>query len=407
VAGTDIAMAFIGAIVPDEPRFHGPAFNRAGQMFQQELVLSLSRVGLKPSVIYSIEPMPAFPRSRRWFPVTGRVQLANGLEVHLLPFLNVQPLKPITAGMTLLGRLLVWGWRQRGRSKLVHCVNLTMPPGLIVLLAARLIGAKASVSLLDIYTPGEIVPDRPANRLDFWMQRHLIPRFDGHMVASQAIAEDFAPGRRVCRIEGGVRPEDFADSGVIRDASSSASRFRVVLAGSLEPYNGVVLALDAIAGLPSNDFELIVAGRGSLAPLVEERAKRDARIHYVGFLEFREVLALYRSADVLLNVRITQTLDTQHFFPSKLMEYLASGTPVISTCTGHVEHEFGGLLYLLREETPEALAALLQEIAKQPADDLVRIGRQARAYILGHKTWDRQGEKLANYLRRDVFGDAA
>src|SRR4030095_17046276 len=95
-------MSFSGAIVPDEPRFHGPAFNRAGQMFQQELVLSLSRVGLKPSVIYSIEPMPAFPRSRRWFPVTGRVAFADGLEVHLVPFLNVQPLKPITAGMALL-----------------------------------------------------------------------------------------------------------------------------------------------------------------------------------------------------------------------------------------------------------------------------------------------------------------
>ncbi len=32
-----------------------------------------------------------------------------------------------------------------------------------------------------------------------------------------------------------------------------------------------------------------------------------------------------------------------------MMEYLASGVPVISTCTGHVEEEFGAFTYLLRE----------------------------------------------------------
>ncbi len=30
------------------------------------------------------------------------------------------------------------------------------------------------------------------------------------------------------------------------------------------------------------------------------------------------------------------------------MEYLASGTPVITTCTGHVEEEFADIVYLLK-----------------------------------------------------------
>ena len=75
------------------------------------------------------------------------------------------------------------------------------------------------------------------------------------------------------------------------------------------------------------------------------------------------MLDLYRSADVLINVRLTQTLNTKYFFPSKLMECLASGVPVISTCPGHVAEEFGRLAYLLREETPEALAAAIRRVA--------------------------------------------
>jgi glycosyltransferase involved in cell wall biosynthesis len=407
VTDAGIAMAFIGSIVPDEPRFHGPAFNRAGQMFQQELVLSLARAGMSPTIIYSVEPIPAFPRSRRWFSRTGRITLSNGLEVYLLPFLNIQPLKPLTAGLTLFARLLAWGWRYRGRSKLVHCVNLTVPPGLIVLAAARLIGAKASVSLLDVYCPGVIVRDSTARRLDFWLQRQLIPRFDGHMVASQAIAEDFAPGRRVCRIEGGVRPQDFC-GGKRRSSTTRDGHpvFTVVLAGSLETYNGVELALEAFDRLPSAGFRLVVAGSGSLASLVADRAKHDCRITYAGFLEFVDVLALYQAADVLLNTRLTKALSTRHFFPSKLMEMMASGVPVISTCTGHVESEFDGLLYLLRQESPRGLADLLREIVATPVEARVALGQQARTHVLAHKTWDKQGARLAEYLRRQLFGES-
>ncbi len=65
------------------------------------------------------------------------------------------------------------------------------------------------------------------------------------------------------------------------------------------------------------------------------------------------VLPVFRSmvdntADVLIDMRLTEALNTKYSFPSKLMEYLASGTPVITTCTGHVEEEFADIAYLLK-----------------------------------------------------------
>jgi glycosyltransferase involved in cell wall biosynthesis len=409
VPSSDIAMAVVGVIVPDDSRFHGPAFNRAAQMFQRELLLSLARTGLRPTAVYSVEPVPAFPRSGRLLGRRGMTTLPGGLLIRLLPFVNVALLKPLTAGLATMVALLAWGWRHRDRRRLVHCINLSMPPGLFILLAARLIRAKATVSLLDVNQPGALVPDVVARRIDFWLHRRLIPRFDGHMVASEAIAQDFAPGRRVCRIEGGIRPEDFADGVSDRGASTRnpGKRFRAVLAGSLEPYNGVVLALEAFNLLPVDGFELVIAGTGSLASLVELRASDDSRLTYAGFLEFREVLELYRSADLLLNIRLTKMLRTQHFFPSKLMELMASGIPVISTCTGHVVEEFDGLVYLLHDETPEALARLIRNVARLSREERTLVGRRARAHMFAHKTWDKQAEKLAQYLSREVFGNAA
>jgi glycosyltransferase involved in cell wall biosynthesis len=148
----------------------------------------------------------------------------------------------------------------------------------------------------------------------------------------------------------------------------------------------------------------VIAGSGSLEGFAREQAARDPRIRFLGFLPFEDVLELYWSADLLLNARITRAIDTRYFFPSKLMELLASGTPVLSTCTGHVESEYGHVLYLLRDETPEALAARIEEIRRIAPGERFELGRRAREFMLTEKTWRRQGARLADYMRREVLG---
>jgi glycosyltransferase involved in cell wall biosynthesis len=398
---TPPAMVFVGTIIPDEPRFHGPAFNRAAQMFQENLVDGLRQAGFPTEIVISLEPMPAFPRGRRLFVRGGTFASRTGQSVRLLPFVNFHPFKWLSAGIAVLAELVRWSWRHRRESRIIHCVNLTMPPGLFIWLAARLTRSQTLVSVLDVFRPGALVPDTLYGRVDFALQRWLLPRYDGHMVVADAIAEDFVPGRPVCRIEGGVVPNAF-------DAVAKPARedvpgpFRVVLSGSLELYNGVDLAIAAAARLPEG-FELLIAGSGTQAERVRERVAGSSRIRYLGFLDFGEVLELYRSADLLLNARLTHTMDTRYFFPSKLMELLASGTPVLSTCTGHVEQEYGPVLYLLRDETPEALAGRILDIAARPLQERQALGHRAREFMFTEKTWKKQGENLARYIRTEIL----
>ena len=103
-----------------------------------------------------------------------------------------------------------------------------------------------------------------------------------------------------------------------------------------------------------------------------EAAAHDQRITYLGFLDFRDLLEVYGAADLLLNLRLTRALDTRYFFPSKLMELLASGISVLSTGTGHVQEVDGHVLYLLDEETPHALAARIRTIAALPPEQRQR-----------------------------------
>ena len=144
-------------------------------------------------------------------------------------------------------------------------------------------------------------------------------------------------------------------------------------------------------------------GKGSLAERVKESAVRNASIVYRGFLDFTDVLELYRSADLLLKLRRTRAIDTRYFFPSKLMELLASGTPVLSTCTGHVEEEYGDVLYLLRDETAQAVAQRIAEIVRIPVQARRALGAKAREFMLAEKTWQKQGKRLAHYIHTEVL----
>lgn len=392
----DLAFAFVGTILPDRAEFHGPAYSAAGQLFQRELLGGLAAAGLVPGTVYSFRGQPAFPRGRRLWAAGGSEEI-DGMRVRFLPFVNVQPLKPLTAGLSLLAALLVWRWRTRGaRHRLIHCVNVHMPPGLITLLAARLAGARISASVLDVFQPGLNVPDRWRWHLDLLLQRHAIRRLDGVMVVSPAIAEDFTrPDQPVCLIEGGVG-ERWLRPLPARPRPASAP-FTAAFAGSLEPINCIRWMLDTMDLLPEEGFRLLLAGDGSLAPEVRERAARDPRVEYRGFLGHEAVREVYAEADVLLCVRRTGQRQ-QYFFPSKLMEYLASGVPVVTTAIRGVEPELAGVMAPLRDETPAGLAALLRQLAASPPEERQALGARARQLVLREKSWAAQGRKLAALL---------
>jgi glycosyltransferase involved in cell wall biosynthesis len=401
-----IALAYLGTVVPNEPEFQNAAFNPSGQMYQRELLRGLQAAGFPPSLILSVLPTPAYPQSSTLW-VNGREAcLPKAQRVTLMPFLNVTPLKQIGIGIVTLLRLLLWGWHTRhATARVVYTYNLTVPPGLFTLLGARMVGAKSVVSLCDIDVPGETVPRGWLWRLDYWLQRKLIPRFDGHIVAADAMAQEFIPGRPYLRLEGGIRKEMLpTNSDRFSKEPTRGEPFVITAAGTLNNTNGLPILLKAFALLEGERYRLCIAGRGPLEQLVRESAEKDSRIEYLGFVQLEAVLELYRRSDVLINMRLTEDMNTKYFFPAKMMEYLASGTPVVTTCTGHTEEEFADFVFLLRDESPDGLAALIRYVAALNPSERKAAGEKAREYMALNKTWEVQATKILQFIRQAVLG---
>ena len=154
--------------------------------------------------------------------------------------------------------------------------------------------------------------------------------------------------------------------------------------------------LDALKMSPELDVKVIFAGKGNDVSLIETAAKNDHRIEYVGMLSMDQLLKVYESADVLLNLRIEEEVDMH--FPSKLLECLTMGKLVLSTPVAHAERDYGLYMKVLHDITPEGLSKVMSDIAFISKSDLLEQGKKARSFMLKNRTWTVRTKEIVEYM---------
>ena len=120
------------------------------------------------------------------------------------------------------------------------------------------------------------------------------------------------------------------------EKASGATKFeegtvKYMYAGVLEPVTGIDMLLEAFSKNKAENLRLYISGKGTLSNMVEEYSKRDFRIIYLGCPPYGEYLDNLSKADVLVNPRNMSLPENANNFPSKIMEYLATGKSIIST----------------------------------------------------------------------------
>ena len=152
-----------------------------------------------------------------------------------------------------------------------------------------------------------------------------------------------------------------------------------------------------LADLP--DTRLLIYGPGDYVEELKEIAAKDPRVVYGGMLLSRQVVEQEQRATLLVNPRPTDEEYVKYSFPSKTMEYMASGTPVLTTDLPGMPREYLPYVNLIRQETPQGIAQALREVLTRPEEDLERQGREARRFVLEERNNVVQAEKILRMLR--------
>ncbi len=173
----------------------------------------------------------------------------------------------------------------------------------------------------------------------------------------------------------------------------------LLYAGELNPVVGLSGLLDAFHQIKSSDVELWICGSGEMEDVIKEASNIDRRIRFFGYLTGSEFDKVNSVADIYINPRKDIGLYTQYSFPSKTLEYLKTGKPVIAYKLSGVPKEYDDYLFYPDGDSTQALMKTIIDVMKLNDDDLTEIKNKQISFIKEKKTVEAQGKRILEFLR--------
>lgn len=230
--------------------------------------------------------------------------------------------------------------------------------------------------------------------IDRWLINKCIKKIDSFALLSEHMKERLPINNKPWTLmEGIFQPTDKEDS-------TNKEELRTIMyTGNIYHRRGVDVLLDAFSKIESENYRLWIRGNGDLEDEIKQRSKKDPRIVYFDPMSREELLKLERKATVMINPTPPSQEFTKYFFPSKTMEYLASGTPTMMYRLGCMPKEYDKHVYYIDDEKVETLRDKIIEICEKPQEELDAFGAEAREFILTKKTPAIQCGKIIELLK--------
>lgn len=224
--------------------------------------------------------------------------------------------------------------------------------------------------------------------------KKLLPKIDKYVLLAKGIEllVPFAKDRNII-IEG------ISSRKNLRVKNNVDSKEKILLyTGSLDMHSSIKELVDAFILTSDPNFRLYICGVGCYENYVKEASKKDSRIVFMGLIQHEDVLKLQYEATALINPRYPSIKDTPFSFPSKTMEYLSSGTPMIGYKLDGIPAEYYPYYFTIEKEGLELMAAKIIEVLSMRQVSLNHKAKEAHEFIMKNKTSFSQARKLLEFL---------
>lgn len=226
--------------------------------------------------------------------------------------------------------------------------------------------------------------------------------FDAYILLTEQMNEVVNLKGRPYMIMEGLVDVNMADAGATVNGDG---RKIVIYAGGLYEEYGIKYLIDGFKMLDDKDVELHLFGHGPMVNEIEEEIKRDGRIRFFGIVHNSMVVEAELQATLLVNPRPTVEDFTKYSFPSKNMEYMVSGTPVLTTNLPGMPKEYHDYVYLLEDESAQGVSQVLKKLlVDTPASELKDKGLSAKQFVLKNKNNIFQSKRVIDFIKQQNVG---
>lgn len=169
-------------------------------------------------------------------------------------------------------------------------------------------------------------------------------------------------------------------------------------AGSLFERYGVKNLIDGFEKL-SEKVNLVVLGNGPLHQYIANTSGEDSRVLYLSQLSKDKTYAIEQHALANINPRPLDELFDKQSVPSKMLEYLASGVPTISTKHQRFYDLFQKEIYWIEDSSPEGIQKTLLDFLNSPKSEKTKRALSAKTKVYSMFGSLVQGEGISHFLK--------
>jgi len=196
-------------------------------------------------------------------------------------------------------------------------------------------------------------------------------------------------------LDGGVRS---ASVQALTDLQNCGQKTVVYSGVYDEGYGGLTRLFDIFAAVTDQSCRFILTGKDAKGNL-KRYLRQEPRAEYCGFVSRDELQRIHAQATVFVNPRPSEASENRMTFPSKLLEYLAYGKPVVSTWTEGLAPEYRKVLLVPEGNTPEAFGRLIDEALNYSCDEQNALQRRILTWGSSH-TWKEQAKRLVEFVEK-------
>lgn len=397
---------FLGFGIPDEEMkqvFESDRFPAVQtHKFNWNLIKGLENYDFADFTYISARPVsdyPFYPRKK----ISGNVWrsqiLDSEIRIREIPYLNTSLLKIITR--TLSGLYYsVKEYHQKPNKGGIIVYSVHVPFMLIGFLLSRFY----KIDFIGIWTdPPSVISQREGflkshlRNLVLRISKALMSRVTKVIALTKFLAEDFAPGKPYLVVEGIIDEQDANRLSSSEKQRKDRDIVRVVYTGSIAKRYRIQNIVEAFTLLENKNIILEVYGCGDYEDELRQICLKNKNIRYYGFVPNEKALRAQREADFLINARSADDYYVKYSFPSKTLEYMLSGTPLITTILPGMPEDYRDFVIVLEDSSPRTISETLQKASELSVHERRKIGINALEFAKT-KDFRTQGEQIANFI---------
>lgn len=335
--------------------------------------------------VISLGVVPANKNVRKKFISLPKGEL-NGVKYKHLRTINLPIIKQLLNAVGIYFNVLKYG----SKESFVICDGLSYLASKAAVIACKLKRLKSVVIITDL-------PEFFAGTDEKTVKKYkaLFDKFTAYVVLTEKMIEklDYTNKPYVV-LEGQV---DSLEN-KMQKIHKKESKKVIMYAGTVQSQYGLKMLVEGfvLADLP--EYELHVYGNGDYAEELDRISKVHSNVKHFPSQPNDVIVEKEKEAYILVNPRPTDEEYTKYSFPSKNMEYMVSGTAVLTTSLPGMPEEYKQYVYLIDNETEDGVCKAFKKISELSEEDIISKGRLAREFVLSKKNNKMQTNRIIELI---------